>query len=155
MTNIAKYLWKPSKNMCLGNVFSLFSYFFFVQKTGILAKTWLFLAFLATSFKNKNLIKKLETILRYMYLDGFDKFLVSFVKKYFLSLFKNFGAKESIFDDFSKMQFLAKIWLFKKILCEISFLNMYTFIYFTLLVFNLRQKLFLQNATKLRGWHHP
>ena len=32
---------------------------------------------------------------------------------------------------------------------------MYTFIYFTLFVFRLQQKLFSQNATKLRGWYHP
>ena len=35
------------------------------------------------------------------------------------------------------------------------FLEMYTFIYFTLLVFKLWQKQFSQKATILRGLHHP
>ena len=76
---------KPSKYMWLGNVFSLFwliSYFwkfwhFWPKKSN-------FLAFLVKIFKNKKLIKKSEkTFPRYTYSDGFGKFLVIFVQKYF------------------------------------------------------------------------
>ena len=44
----------------------------------------IFLAFLVKIFKNKKLIKKSEkTFPRYTYLDGFGKFSVIFVQKYF------------------------------------------------------------------------
>ena len=39
----------------------------------------------------------------------------------------------------------------KNLLCDLSFLEMYTFICFTLLVFKLWQKLFSQNATKCKS----
>ena len=44
-----------------------------------------------------------------MYLDGFGKFLVIFVQKYFFPLFKKFWVKKNpFFGDFSKIWFLAK-----------------------------------------------
>ena len=44
-----------------------------------------------------------------MYLDGFGKFFVIFVQKYFfLPLLKKFWAKKSLFGDFSEIQFLTK-----------------------------------------------
>ena len=66
---------------------------------------------------------------------------------FFLPLFKNFGIKKD-FGHFSNMQFLAKnltiyidsLWIFLP--------KMYTFVYFTWLVFKLQQKLF---STKCEG----
>ena len=67
--------------------------------------------------KNKKLIKKSEkTFPRYMYLDGFGKFLVIFVQ-----------------------------------ICEISFLKMYTFIYFTSLVSSYVKNHFHKNLQFCEG----
>ena len=43
-----------------------------------------------------------------MYLDGFGKFLVIFVLKYFFTLVNKFWVKKSLFCNFSEIQFLAK-----------------------------------------------
>ena len=40
-----------------------------------------------------------------MYLDGFGKFLVIFVQKYFLPLLKKIWAKKSLFGDSQKYDF--------------------------------------------------
>ena len=78
-----------------------------------------------------------------------------FVKKYFFTLVQKFWRQKTIFGDFSKMQFLAKNPDYLcRFLVKFSF-SKYTLIYFTLLVFKLQQKLFSQNTTKMRGWHHP
>ena len=86
-----------------------------------------------------------------MYLDDYGKFLVIFVQKYFLTLLKM--AKKTSFGDFSKIQFLAKNLTIQIDILWNSLSKMYTFIYSTLLVFKLWQKLFSQKTTKLRGWH--
>ena len=82
-----------------------------------------------------------------MYLDGFGKFLVIFVQKYFfLPLLKKFWAKKSLFDNFSKIQFLAKN---LTILID-SLWNFLSKIY-TSLVFKLCQKQFSQNLQFCEG----
>ena len=94
--------------MCPGNVFSIFGWFrifenvvIFGQKTGIFAKN-LILGFFGQYFESE------KTFPLDMYLDGFWKFLVILSKNIFLPLFKSFGARKSIFGDFSKTQFLVK-----------------------------------------------
>ena len=87
--------------------------------------------------------------------DIFINFISCFFFFFFLPLFENFGAKIQIFGNSSKMQFSAK-----NLTIEIdSMLNFFSknvyFIFFSLLVFKLQQKLFSQNATKLQGWHYP
>ena len=51
-------------------------------KNHFLAKTSVFWTKNAKIFKNKKLIKSEKTFPRYMYLDGFGKFLVIFVQNY-------------------------------------------------------------------------
>ena len=134
--------------------FCLISYFWnFGQKSD-------FQAFLAKTFKNKKLIKKvIKQPLIYVF-RWFWHILVIFVKKYFLLQFKKFGAKNSkylvqknpqIFSNFSKCKFQQKILLFKQIPCEISFVKMYTVTYFTLLVLKLGQKLFYKKVKNCKG----
>ena len=55
-----------------------------------------------------------KTFPRYTHLDGFGKFLVIFVQKYFLPLLKKCGPKNHLFGNFSKIWFLARnltIWI--------------------------------------------
>ena len=91
-----------------------------------------------------------------MYLDGFDNFFFKFlVQKYFLYPCLKNGSKITLLVITQKYNFSPEIWRFKQIAFEISFLEMYTFIYFTLSVFKLEQKQFSQKATILPEKHHP
>ena len=89
-----------------------------------------------------------------MYLDGFGKFLSKNIF-FFTLVRKNLGQKSLFWWFLKNTIFSQKIWLIKYIPREIPFLEMYNFIYFTLLVFKLWQKQFSQKAAILRGWHHP
>ena len=131
--------------MCLGNVFSFLKILsLLAQKSGILVKKWFFRLFWPIFSQNNQ--KSEKPFPQYMYLDGFGKSFGDFVKKKKITLVQKFWREKLIFGDFSKIEFLAKISDYLKISCEISFLKINTFIYFTLLVFKLRQKLFSQNA---------
>ena len=91
-------------NTCnLGSVFSLFrliSYFlkilaFLAQKTEILAKKWFF-GFFGQNFQKLEMNQKSEkSFPRYMYVDGFGKFLEIFVQIFFFFTLvqKNLGQK--------------------------------------------------------------
>ena len=67
-TKITKNLPKPSKYMCLGNVFSLFDFLvlkicaFLAQKTEILAKKWFLWAFWSKFSTIRNESRKWENI---------------------------------------------------------------------------------------------
>ena len=115
---------------------------FFVQIIDILAKKG-FLGFLGKLFKNKKFIQKSEkTFPRYMCLDGFGEFLV-IVKKLFLTLVGKKSGQITLFWCFLTAFSTKKCDDLNRFLfCEIPFLKMYTFIYFTLFVFKLRQKEF-------------
>ena len=56
-----------------------------------------------------------------------------------------------MFGDFCLFYPCLKFWCQKISFKSVSFLKTYTFIYFTLFVFKLRQNIFSQNDTKLRG----
>ena len=123
---------------------------FVAQKPGIFGQKMIYYAFGASNIFEK----KWENV---------SSIYVWLVKN--IPSFKNVGAKKKKikFDDFSKVKVLAKnltikidsFWNLLSKNVYIMLYIMYTFIYFTFIVFKLQQKRFSQNTTKVRGWHYP